>query len=68
MIVILKMSISNTPNILQFFHDECVGGEGPAFTGMEVVSSIHCNVMVEFAPMVRDSYQTLFPIPVCMDF
>jgi len=31
----------------------CVGGEGPAFTGMEVVSSIHCNVMVEFAPKVN---------------
>merc|ERR1719471_1496157 len=31
----------------------CVGGEGPAFTGMEVISSIHCNVMVEFAPKVN---------------
>lgn len=50
---------------------ECVGGEGPAFTGMEVVSSIHCNIMVEFAPMVNALlvalehryYGTSVPVP-----
>lgn len=31
----------------------CVGGEGPALTGWSVVSSVHCNVAVEYASQVN---------------
>ena len=33
----------------------CVGGEGPALTGWSVVSSVHCNVAVEYASQVSGS-------------
>lgn len=31
----------------------CVGGEGPALSGSAVVSSVHCNVAVEFLPQTK---------------